>query len=135
LDIVHPAAKTLVDIAKSQDEEVGDGTTSVVILAGEILSLSKQFIEEGIHPKILINAYRKACQMAKDKINELAVDISGKENLRDILEKCGATALNSKLISSHSKFFAKMVVDACLKLEGDLDLDLIGIKKKSLVVL
>jgi T-complex protein 1 subunit eta len=130
LDIVHPAAKTLVDIAKSQDEEVGDGTTSVVILAGEILSLSKQFIEEGVHPKILINAYRKACQMAKDKINELAVDISGKENLRDILEKCGATALNSKLISSHSKFFAKMVVDACLRLEGDLDLDLIGIKKE-----
>jgi T-complex protein 1 subunit eta len=130
LEIVHPGAQTLVDIARSQDEEVGDGTTSVVILAAEFLSISKQFLEDGIHPQIIISAYRKACQMAKERINELAVDITEKENTRDVLEKCGATALNSKLISSHAQFFSKMVVDACLKLEGDLDLDLIGIKKE-----
>lgn len=60
LDIVHPAAKTLVDIAKSQDNEVGDGTTSVVLLAGELLKESKQYIDEGMHPQVIIKGYRKA---------------------------------------------------------------------------
>ena len=60
LDIVHPAAKTLVDIAKSQDSEVGDGTTSVVLFAGELLNQSKQFIEEGMHPSVIIKGYREA---------------------------------------------------------------------------
>jgi T-complex protein 1 subunit eta len=62
LDIVHPAAKTLVDIAKSQDNEVGDGTTSVTIFAGELLKESKQFIEEGMHPSVIIRGYREAMQ-------------------------------------------------------------------------
>mmetsp|Transcript_4998 Transcript_4998/g.3630 ORF Transcript_4998/g.3630 Transcript_4998/m.3630 type:complete len:85 (+) Transcript_4998:138-392(+) len=60
LDIVHPAAKILVDISKSQDNEVGDGTTSVVLLAGELLKESKQFIEEGMHSQIIIKGYREA---------------------------------------------------------------------------
>ena len=60
LDIVHPAAKTLVDIAKAQDNEVGDGTTSVVLMAGELLKESKQFIEEGMHSQIVIKGYREA---------------------------------------------------------------------------
>lgn len=54
LDIVHPAAKTLVDIARSQDDEIGDGTTTVVITAGELLKASKQFIEDGVHPQVII---------------------------------------------------------------------------------
>merc|ERR1719282_2068654 len=54
LEIVHPAAKTLVDIARSQDEEVGDGTTSVVVLAGELLKQSKQYVEDSVHPTIII---------------------------------------------------------------------------------
>ena len=60
LDIVHPAAKTLVDIARSQDNQVGDGTTSVVLTAGELLRQSKSFIEEGMHSQIIIKAYRQA---------------------------------------------------------------------------
>lgn len=63
LEIVHPAARTLVDIARAQDAEVGDGTTSVVLLAGEMLKESKQFIEEGVSPHIIIKGYRKAAQM------------------------------------------------------------------------
>lgn len=54
LDIVHPAAKTLVDIARSQDAEIGDGTTTVMLLAGEILNLSKEFVEDGVHPQTII---------------------------------------------------------------------------------
>lgn len=63
LDIVHPAAKTLVDIAKSQDNEVGDGTTSVVMMAGELLKQSKTFIDEGMHSQIIIKGYREALKL------------------------------------------------------------------------
>lgn len=133
LDIVHPAAKTLVDIAKSQDAEVGDGTTSVVILAGEILKESKSFIEEGVHPQIIIRAYRKALELAKNKIKEMSknIDTNDQALMRDYLEKCAGTAMNSKLIASHKAFFSKMVVDAVSTLDEDLDINLIGIKKES----
>lgn len=64
LEIVHPAAKVLVDIAKAQDDEVGDGTTSVMILAGELLKESKNFIEEGMSPITIIKGYREALRIA-----------------------------------------------------------------------
>ena len=63
LDIAHPAAKTLVDIAKSQDDEVGDGTTSVTLFAGELLKESKTFIEDDMHPQIIIQGYREALRL------------------------------------------------------------------------
>lgn len=75
LDVVHPAAKTLVDIAKSQDAEVGDGTTSVVLLAGEFLKQMKPFIEEGVHSQIIIRSVRKASQLAIQHINDIAVKV------------------------------------------------------------
>jgi T-complex protein 1 subunit eta len=131
LDIVHPAAKVLVEIAKSQDAEVGDGTTSVVVFAGELLKEAKSFIEENVHPQIIIKGYRVACELAKKKIKELQVTFGkSEEEKRSLLEKCAATALNSKLVSSHRDFFAKMVTDAVLRLDDDLNLDLIGIKKE-----
>lgn len=133
LDIIHPAAKTLVDIAKSQDAEVGDGTTSVVLLAGEFLKQIKPFVEEGVHPRIIIKAVRRALQLCQDKINQMAVKIE-KGNTTDqhaLLEKCAATALNSKLIHQQKEFFAKMVVDAVLNLDDLLPLNMIGIKKVS----
>jgi T-complex protein 1 subunit eta len=133
LDIVHPAARTLVDIAKSQDEEVGDGTTSVVILAGELLTEAKKFIEDGVHPTLIIKGLRKACALAKQKVNELAVNIQAQNEAerRTMLERCAATALASKMIASHADFFAKMVVEAVLKLEEDMDINMLGIKKES----
>jgi T-complex protein 1 subunit eta len=75
LEVVHPAARTLVDIAKSQDAEVGDGTTSVVLLAGELLKNSRTFIEDGMHPTIIIRAIRKATALAIKKIKEIAVTV------------------------------------------------------------
>jgi T-complex protein 1 subunit eta len=65
LDIVHPAAKTLVDIARSQDAEVGDGTTSVVLLAGELLKEVKGYIEEGVSPHVIIKGYRQAARLVR----------------------------------------------------------------------
>lgn len=131
LDIVHPAAKTLVDIAKSQDAEVGDGTTSVVLLAGEFLKQVKPYVEEGVHPRIVIKAVRKATSLSLQKIDELAVKIQKSDTAehRALLEKCAATALSSKLIHQQKGFFSKIVVDAVLSLDELLPLNMIGIKK------
>ncbi|CAK9184635.1 unnamed protein product [Ilex paraguariensis] len=131
LDIIHPAAKILVDIAKSQDSEVGDGTTTVVLLAGEFLKEAKPFIEDGVHSQNLIRSYRTASYLAIEKIKELAVSIEGKslEEKKNLLAKCAATTLSSKLIGGEKEFFASMVVDAVLAIGNDDRLNMIGIKK------
>ena len=131
LDIVHPAAKTLVDIARSQDNEVGDGTTSVVLTAGELLRQSKQFIDEGMHSQVIIKGYREAMNLCIRHIREISVKIQDKtpEEKRDLLEKCAQTSLNSKIISSYKQFFGKMVVDAVEHISDTLDKKDIGIKK------
>merc|ERR1712110_860984 len=128
LDVVHPAAKTLVDIAKSQDAEVGDGTTSVVILAGEFLKQCKGFIEEGVHPRVVVRGFRRASNMAVSKLKELAVTIPENER-RSQLVKCAATAMSSKLINQQRDMFSNMVVDAVSLLDELLPLNMIGIKK------
>ncbi|XP_064421016.1 T-complex protein 1 subunit eta [Latimeria chalumnae] len=131
LDVVHPAAKTLVDIAKSQDAEVGDGTTSVTLLAAEFLKQVKPYVEENLHPQIIIRAFRTATQLAVKKIKEIAVVVkkADKEEQRCLLEKCAATALSSKLIAVQKELFSKMVVDAVTMLDELLPLKMIGIKK------
>lgn len=131
LNIVHPAAKTLVDIAKSQDAEVGDGTTSVVLFAAEYLKQLKPYVEEGVHPRVMMHAVRKATALALDKINSLAfkIDKSDTDKHRVVLEKCAATALGSKLIHQQKDFFSRMVVDAVSLLDELLPLQMIGIKK------
>jgi T-complex protein 1 subunit eta len=75
LDIVHPAAKALVDIARSQDNEVGDGTTTVVVLAGEFLKEVRNFIDEGVNPRTIIRGYREAGRLAVERIQQIAVHV------------------------------------------------------------
>ena len=130
LNIEHPAAKSLVDVAKSQDNEVGDGTTSVMLLAGELLKEAKQFIEDGISPQVIINGYWKALLKAREKLMESSINIEGKsqEEKRNLLVKCAQTSLNSKLIANYKEFFSEMIVNAVEKLDDFLDKDLIGIK-------
>ncbi|GLC39460.1 T-complex protein 1 subunit eta [Pleodorina starrii] len=132
LDIVHPAAKSLVDVSLAQDAEVGDGTTSVVILAGEFLKEAKPFIEEGVHPRSLIKSFRQAAVLAVQRLKDQAISLEDKalEEKKDLLKKCAMTTLNSKLVSGEKEFFAQMVVDAVSKLDpATLDLKMIGIKK------
>ncbi len=131
LDIVHPAARTLVDIAQSQDNQVGDGTTSVVLVAGELLRQAKPLIEEGMHSQIIIKGFRQALEMCLARIKEVSVKIGDKsdEEKRELLEKCAQTSLNSKIISKQKQFFGKMVVDAVTSISDTLDKDDIGIKK------
>ncbi|GJJ10450.1 T-complex protein 1 subunit eta [Clathrus columnatus] len=132
LDIVHPAAKTLVDIARAQDAEVGDGTTSVVLLAAQILKEVRNYVEEGVSPHIIMKGLKKAAQLSIDRIKEIqvSVDKSDPKRFRSLLLKCAATSLSSKLIQTQGPFFSEMVVNAVLSLDqNDLNENLIGIKK------
>eukprot|EP00040_Diaphanoeca_grandis_P018197 m.95546 g.95546 ORF g.95546 m.95546 type:complete len:567 (+) comp26829_c0_seq1:140-1840(+) len=131
LDIVHPAARTLVDIARSQDSEVGDGTTSVVLLACSFMKEAKPYIEDGVHPQTIIKAYRAATALAIKTIKELSVSVpkTDKAEFRALLEKCAATTLSSKLVAQSKEYFAKLVVDAVTTLDELLPLNMIGMKK------
>jgi len=131
LDIVHPAAKTLVDIARSQDAEVGDGTTTVTLLAGEFMKQAKPYIEDGINSQIIIRSFRKATAFALKKIQEIQVTVKSDdpEELRQLLKKCASTSMCSKLIAYNKDFFSDMVVDAVMCLDTYLPLNMIGIKK------
>lgn len=130
LDIVHPAAKSLADVAKSQDNEVGDGTTSVTLFAGELLKEAKSFIEDGMHSQIIIGGYHDALRVAREKLKELSFGIDEKsgEEKRNLLVKCAQTSLNSKLIANYKEFFSEIVVSAVERLEDYMDKSLIGIK-------
>lgn len=135
LEIVHPAARSLLDIARAQDAEVGDGTTSVVVLAGELMKQVRGFVEEGVAPQVIIRAFRRACTLACGHIKKMAVEAVPEEGdqtrLRELLEHVAATAMNSKLISAQQAFFKRMVVDAVLHLDAKAGLDerLIGMKR------
>jgi T-complex protein 1 subunit eta len=111
--------------------QVGDGTTTVVLLAGEFLREAKPFIEDGVHPQLIIRAFRIAANLVVKKVKDLAVSIEGKSmtEKKSLLEKCAATTLSSKLVGGEKEFFAKMVVDAVTSLGADNRLNMIGIKK------
>lgn len=111
LEVEHPAARLLVELANTQDRSVGDGTTSVTILAGELLQGAKELINNHIHPTNIISGYRLACKKAMEYIeNEVSIDSSelGKETLVRIAK----TSMSSKILGSYSDFFGQMVVDA-----------------------
>ena len=132
LEVTHPAARTLVDISKSQDAEVGDGTTSVVLFAAEFLKQCKTFIDEGLHPQIVVKSLRAGQHLMAKRIDEIAVRLSKTvtdAEKRSLLEKCAMTTLSSKLVSQQKEFFARIVVDAVLQLDDLLPLNMIGVKK------
>jgi T-complex protein 1 subunit eta len=134
LDIVHPAARTLVDIAKSQDNEVGDGTTSVVLLAASLMREAKRFLDDGVHAQTIVKGFRGACDEARSVIGRVAVDLGESKSAEEfalMLARCAATSMNSKLLAHNREFFAKMAVDAVMRLDDDMDIDLIGIKKET----
>jgi thermosome len=110
IDIEHPAAKMLVEVAKTQDEECGDGTTTAVILAGELLKKSEDLIEQNIHPTIIAGGFRMAATKARTIMDKVAQKISIKD--RNKLHNIATTAMISKSASAHRDLLADVAVDA-----------------------
>jgi chaperonin GroEL (HSP60 family) len=112
MDVQHPAAKMLVEVAKTQDKEAGDGTTSAVIIAGELLSRSEELIDKNIHPTIIIDGYRKAADKALETLEKIAIPIDLKS--QDYLKKAAATAMGSKIVAEYKDYLADLAVKAML---------------------
>ncbi|CAC5394974.1 CCT3 [Mytilus coruscus] len=99
INVQHPAAKSMIEVARTQDEEVGDGTTSVIILAGEMLSVAEQFLTQQMHPTVIISAYRQALEdmvdLLRDKVS-VPVDTNNRKEMLKIVNSCVGTKFISK---------------------------------------
>lgn len=98
IDVNHPAAKSMLEISRAQDEEVGDGTTSVIVLAGEMMMCAKPFIERNIHPTIIVSAFYKALNEAMDILKEVAIPIDAEsdEDIKKALRCCIGTKFTAR---------------------------------------
>jgi thermosome len=122
MDIEHPVAKMIVEVAKAQDDEIGDGTTTAVIIAGELLKKAEALIDQGVHPTVIVLGYKQASTKAQEVLNEMAVDVSGD---RDMLIKIAQTAMTGKGIEIAMEKLAQISVDAAQtvadKVKKDID--------------
>ncbi|CCE63638.1 hypothetical protein TPHA_0F01540 [Tetrapisispora phaffii CBS 4417] len=127
----NPAAKVLVNISKVQDDEIGDGTTSVTVLSAELLREAEKLIEHSkIHPQTIIEGYRIASNAALNALEKHAVDNSGdKEKFRKDLVDIAKTTLSSKILSQDKEYFSNLATDAILRLNGSTNLEHIQIIK------
>ena len=128
--IDNAAAKVLVDIAKTQDEEVGDGTTSVAVLCGELLREAEKLIDARVHPQTIAAGWRLAAKLAKAELEKAATRETDEEKFRERLMEIARTTLSSKLVLYEKEHFAKLAVDAVLRLKGSDNLDYIQLLKK-----
>ena len=135
IEVQHPAAKMMVEIAKTQDDEVGDGTTTAVVLAGELLAKSEELINRDVHPTVIVDGYRKAADEALKTLNEIAIKVDPVD--KDYLTKVASVAVATKLLSEYKDFAAKMTVDAVIQVaektaDGyNIDIDDIKVEKKA----
>ncbi|KAK0315779.1 T-complex protein 1 subunit beta [Friedmanniomyces endolithicus] len=128
----NAAAKVLVNISKVQDDEVGDGTTSVAVLAAELLREAEQLVNQKIHPQTIIEGYRIASVAALKALEAEAVDNSAdKERFRKDLNAIARTTLSSKVLSQDRDYFANLAADAVLRMRGSTDLTHIQVIKKA----
>ena len=135
IDVQHPAAKMLVEISKTTDNEVGDGTTSVVIFAGALLENAESLLNQDVHPTIIVDGYRKAAKKAAQHLQDFAVTVSG--NDKPTLLKIAKTSMLTKLVSKDSEQLAELIVKAVLAVaekDGEkfsIDIDDIKVEKKA----
>lgn len=131
MDIEHPAAKMMVEIAKTQDQEVGDGTTTAVVLAGELLKQAEGLLEQEIHPTVIAAGYRAAAEKSMEILQGLAVTVSAEDE--DLLRKIAFTAMTGKGSQSARDELAVMAVEAVRSVvdeDGTVDTDNITVEKK-----
>jgi len=134
MEVQHPAAKLLIEVAKAQDAEVGDGTTTAVVVAGRLLELAEELLDEGIHPTIIIDGYKKAMDYAIQVADEIAQSINVED--KNQLALVAMNSLSSKIVAEARDYLAKVAVDASTiaveKVNGkyNLDLDWIKLEKK-----
>jgi len=119
VDVSHPAAKSMIELSRTQDEEVGDGTTSVIILAGELLVVAEPFLQRNMHPRHIVTAYIKAMECAMDycKSNCTVLDTSNREQMLQIVRSC----LGTKFVSRFGDLVCNLALDAvmCVTVKGE----------------
>jgi len=134
LDVQHPAAKMLVEVAKAQDNEVGDGTTTAVVLSGELLAKAENLLDKNVHPTVIIEGFKKASEKAQEILDKLAMPISLGDD--KTLREVALTSLASKGVANAKEHFAKISVDAVKQVSEEVngkvkaDIDLIKVIKK-----
>jgi len=134
MDIQHPAAKMMVEVAKTQDNEAGDGTTTAVIIAGELLNKAEELIEKNVHPTIIIDGYKKAQEKALEILEKMAIPVD--LNTQEYVKKVAMTSMASKLVAEHREYLADLAVKSILEVaekQGDsykVDVDDVKVEKK-----
>nr|WP_321496485.1 thermosome subunit alpha [uncultured Methanolobus sp.] len=131
MDIEHPAAKMIVEVSKTQDDEVGDGTTTAAVIAGELLKKAEELIEQDVHPTIIASGYRMASEKAGEIIKTLAKSVT-REN-RDILLNISGTAMTGKGAEATKEVLANITVDAITSIvdeDNKVDMENIKVEKK-----
>jgi T-complex protein 1 subunit gamma len=127
IQVQHPAAKSMIEISRTQDEEVGDGTTSVIVLAGEILSVAEQFLHQQMHPTVIISAYRQALEEAakllKEKVS-IPVDVNNQNEMIKIIKSCIGTKFVSKWSDLACKIALEAVSTVALEENGRKEIDI-----------
>ena len=135
IDVQHPAAKMLVEISKTTDDEVGDGTTSAVVLAGALLENAESLIAQAVHPTIIVDGYRKAAKKAKECLSEIAESVAADD--KTMLGKIARTSMQTKLVRKDSDMLSELVVSAVVGVARDedgsfaVDMDDIKVEKKA----
>ncbi len=134
MDIQHPAAKMMLEVAKTQDNEAGDGTTSAVIISGELLNKAQELVERSVHPTIIIDGFKKASDKALEVLEKIAISID--PSSADYPKKVAMTSMASKLVAEHREYLADLTVKAILAVaekDGDkykADVDDVKVEKK-----
>ena len=134
MEVQHPAAKMMVEVAKTQDDEVGDGTTTSVVVAGELLKKAEELIEQGIHPTVIVDGYRQASNRALEVLDQIAIKIdpTDKATLRRVAE----VSLASKILAEDKEAMAELAVNAILQVAEKtpdgykVDIDDVKVEKK-----
>jgi len=135
IDVQHPAAKAMVEISKATDNEVGDGTTSAVVLAGALIEKAEELLDKDVHPTTIVDGYKKATEKAREILDSIAIKVDPRD--REWLTKIAKTSMATKLVSGEGEFLSGIVVDAILSVVEEqngklkVDIDDVKVEKKA----